>query len=140
MDGSDSRLCSFLPLFQWFDFSDDKANAPQSPNITHALRSHTPRFFVGPSKDKEPEELVTRYSIPDSCIYQNSHFGYVYCLLLGKVPNIEGEILFSGSGEGDIKVGDICEQQSFFLALEAGTGVKKTTASIPSIAMEASQG
>ncbi|KAF9289748.1 hypothetical protein BGZ68_008712 [Mortierella alpina] len=89
---------------QWFDFSDDKANAPQSPNITHTLRSHTPRFFVGSSKDKEPEELVTRYSIPDSCIYQNSHFGYVYCLLLGKVPNIEGEILFSGSGEGDIKL------------------------------------
>ncbi|KAG0256503.1 hypothetical protein BG011_004472 [Mortierella polycephala] len=89
---------------QWFDFSDSNADAPQSPNITHALRSHMPRFFEGPQTVKEPEEQVTRYSIPDSGIYQNSHFGYVYCLLLGKVPNTEDEILFSGSGEGDIKL------------------------------------
>ncbi|KAF9181773.1 hypothetical protein BGZ50_005334 [Haplosporangium sp. Z 11] len=89
---------------QWFDFSNSNADAPQSLNITHALRNHTPRFFEGPQTAKEPEEQVTRYSIPDSCIYQNSHFGYVYCLLLGKVPNTEGEILFSGSGEGDIKL------------------------------------
>ena len=106
---------------QWFDFSDDKANAPQSPNITHTLRSHTPLFFAGPSKDKEPEELVTRYSISDSCIYQNSHFGYVYCLLLGKVPNIEGEILFSGSGEGDIKVRDTYDTTGFSFALKAAS-------------------
>jgi len=63
-----------------------------------------PRFFEGSSHTNEPEDQVTRHSIPESCIYQNSHFGYVYCLLLGKVPNVEGEILFSGSGEGDIKV------------------------------------
>ncbi|KAI9231037.1 MAG: WD40-repeat-containing domain protein [Podila humilis] len=88
----------------WFDFSDSRPDVPQSPNITHSLRSQTPKFFEGPSKSREPEEQVVRYSIPDSGIYQNSHFGYVYCLLLGKVPNVEGEILFSGSGEGDIKL------------------------------------
>ncbi|GJJ72237.1 di- and tripeptidase [Entomortierella parvispora] len=89
---------------QWFDFSESKPDVPHSPNITHSLRSHTPRFFEGSSDTNEPEDQVTRYSIPESCIYQNSHFGYVYCLLLGKVPNVEGEILFSGSGEGDIKL------------------------------------
>ncbi|KAF9338321.1 hypothetical protein BG006_005303 [Podila minutissima] len=89
---------------QWFDFSDSRPDVPQSPNITHSLRSQTPQFFEGPSKSREPEEQVVRYSIPDSGIYQNSHFGYVYCLLLGKVPNVEGDVLFSGSGEGDIKL------------------------------------
>jgi di- and tripeptidase len=92
----------FVVLHKWFDFSDSKPDVPHSPNITHTLRNHMPRFFEGAAR--EPEEQVTRYSIPESCIYQNSHFGYVYCLLLGKVPNDEGEILFSGSGEGDIKV------------------------------------
>ncbi|KAF9192737.1 hypothetical protein BGZ49_003381, partial [Haplosporangium sp. Z 27] len=77
---------------------------PHSHNITHKLRSHTPRFFEGTSKTNEPDDRVIRYSIPDSCIVQNSHFGYVYCLLLGRIPNVEGEILFSGSGEGDIKL------------------------------------
>ncbi|KAF9584930.1 hypothetical protein BGW38_004625 [Lunasporangiospora selenospora] len=90
---------------QWFDFSDSTHSAPQSPNITHTLRNHnTPIFFSGSTKSNVPGEQVTRYSIPDTCIHQNSHFGYVYCLLLGKVPNVEGEILFSGSGEGDIKL------------------------------------
>ncbi|KAG0372836.1 hypothetical protein BGX24_012515 [Mortierella sp. AD032] len=90
---------------QWFDFSDARQDVLQSPNITHSLRNHdTPQFFEGSSNAKKPEEQVTRYSIPDSSIFQNSHFGYVYCLLLGKVPNVEGEILFSGSGEGDIKL------------------------------------
>ncbi|KAF9940715.1 hypothetical protein BGZ65_006280 [Modicella reniformis] len=87
---------------QWFDFSDSKPDVPHSPNITYTLRNHMPRFFEGSMK--EPEEQATRYSIPESCIYQNGHFGYVYCLLLGKVPNVEGETLFSGSGEGDIKL------------------------------------
>ncbi|KAI1311038.1 hypothetical protein EDD11_003580 [Mortierella claussenii] len=89
---------------QWYDFSDTKAEAPLSPNITHNLRSHMPRFFEGNSNTRDTEEQVIRCSISDTCIYQNSHFGYVYCLLLGKVPNVEGDILFSGSGEGDIKL------------------------------------
>ncbi|KAG0002902.1 hypothetical protein BGZ79_002102 [Entomortierella chlamydospora] len=89
---------------QWIDFSDSKPEIPHSHNITHNLRSHTPRFFEGTTNSKELDEQVIRYNIPDSCIVQNCHFGYVYCLLLGKVPNVEGEILFSGSGEGDIKL------------------------------------
>ncbi|KAF8977558.1 hypothetical protein BGZ46_007306, partial [Entomortierella lignicola] len=89
---------------QWIDFSEAKSEIPHSHNITHKLRSHTPRFFEGTSKTNEPDDRVIRYSIPDSCIVQNSHFGYVYCLLLGRIPNVEGEILFSGSGEGDIKL------------------------------------
>ena len=73
-------------------FRDARQDVPHSPNITHTLRSHnTPQFFEGRANAKELEEQVTRYSISDSSIYQNSHFGYVYCLLLGKVPNVEGE-------------------------------------------------
>ncbi|KAI8362312.1 hypothetical protein B0O80DRAFT_409457 [Mortierella sp. GBAus27b] len=115
---------------QWFDFSDLKPDVPQSPNITHTLRNHMPRFFEG--SVREPEEQVTRYSIPESCIYQNSHFGYVYCLLLGKVPNVEGEILFSGSGEGDIKLWKLQKGKpiELFRTLKAGVDASTLTLAI----------
>ncbi|KAF9158078.1 hypothetical protein DFQ26_008012 [Actinomortierella ambigua] len=112
---------------QWIDFSDFKPDTPVSPSITHTLRRQgPPSFFDGgagnqirkqlltasmPSSLQVPvpsrEEHVIRCSIPEENIQQNSHFGYVYCLLLGKVPNVDEEILFSASGEGDIKIFDL---------------------------------
>ncbi|KAG0229936.1 hypothetical protein BGW41_002833 [Actinomortierella wolfii] len=105
---------------QWIEFSDCKPDNLLSPSITHTLRRQAPPSFFdggagnqirkqllgstvqGPAPSKE--ERVIRWSIPEENIQQNSHFGYVYCLLLGKVPNVEEEILFSASGEGDIKL------------------------------------
>ncbi|KAI7828629.1 hypothetical protein BC939DRAFT_526712 [Gamsiella multidivaricata] len=114
---------------QWFDFSDFRVDVPQSPNITHSLRSHLPRFFDGASNARESDDQVTRYSIPDSRIYQNSHFGYVYCLLLGKVPNVEGDILFSGSGEGDVKLWRLHKGRAIepFRTLKAGVDASTLT-------------
>ncbi|KAG0345829.1 hypothetical protein BG004_002995 [Podila humilis] len=113
---------------QWFDFLDTRheTDVPQSPNITHSLRSQTPLFFEG-SKEQPEEQHVIRYSIPDSGIYQNSHFGYVYCLLLGKVPNVEGEILFSGSGEGDIKLWKLRKGEPIELWRTLKAGVDAST-------------
>ncbi|KAG0303882.1 hypothetical protein BGZ99_002567, partial [Dissophora globulifera] len=107
---------------QWFDFSDSRSDIHLSPNITHALRSHTPRFFEGTYNAAAPNDQAALCCIPESCIQQNSHFGYVYCLMLGKVPNIEGEILFSGSGEGDIKLWKLHKGKpiELFKTLKAG--------------------
>ncbi|KAF9916813.1 hypothetical protein BX616_002734 [Lobosporangium transversale] len=114
---------------QWLDFSESVLDVPQSPNITHSLRQQLPTFFEGDISAKDPEEHVIRRSIPDSCISLNSHFGYVYCLLLGKVPNVGGEILFSGSGEGDIKLWNISKSRPIehLRTLKAGVDASTLT-------------
>ncbi|KAF9439364.1 hypothetical protein BGZ76_000025 [Entomortierella beljakovae] len=112
---------------QWIDFSTSKPEVPYSQNITHKLRSHTPRFFHGSSNTEELDEGVIHFSVPDSCIIQNSHFGYVYSLLLGRVPNVEGEILFSGSGEGDIKLWKLSKGKPIELLRTLKAGVDAST-------------
>lgn len=38
-------------------------------------------------------------------VYLNAHDGYVYCMAYANdLPNIEGEVIITGSGDGNIKV------------------------------------
>ncbi|KAF9972154.1 hypothetical protein BGZ73_004771 [Actinomortierella ambigua] len=133
---------------QWMDFSDFKTDTPVSPSITHTLRRQgPPSFFDGGAGNQIKKQLLTasmsnslqplpvlskddiRCSIPEENIQQNSHFGYVYCLLLGKVPNVEEEILFSASGEGDIKLWKLRKGQPIELwrTLRAGADCSALT-------------
>lgn len=70
-------------------------------------------FDAGP--DPVEEELNALYAALDKdaiqCVirernvYGNAHDGYVYCLLHAKcIPNVEGEVVISGSGDGSVKV------------------------------------
>ncbi|CAG8444891.1 387_t:CDS:10 [Diversispora eburnea] len=52
-------------------------------------------------------------------VYLNSHNGYVYALELGKTKN--GEILMSGSGDGDVKVWSIKKNSMELLRVLKGT-------------------
>ncbi|RHZ75258.1 hypothetical protein Glove_216g180 [Diversispora epigaea] len=70
-------------------------------------------------EEEEEMETVERYEIDDSLVYLNSHNGYVYALELGKTKN--GEILMSGSGDGDVKVWSIKKNSMELLKVLKGT-------------------
>lgn len=41
-------------------------------------------------------------------MYYNAHDGYVYCMTCSdNIPNIEGEVLITGSGDGNVKIWSI---------------------------------
>lgn len=69
-------------------------------------------FELGDHLGEEEERLqelldknVIKCVIREKNVYSNAHDGYVYCLLHAKdVPNMEGEVLISGSGDGNVKV------------------------------------
>ncbi|KAI7900282.1 uncharacterized protein BX663DRAFT_554178 [Cokeromyces recurvatus] len=98
---------------QWYNFAD--------PQTTHVLvpilsrkRDNCINFFEDNDieEDKENERLqeeldksVIKCVIREKNICSNAHDGYVYCLLhANDIPNIKGEVLISGSGDGDVKI------------------------------------
>ncbi|KAK9764746.1 hypothetical protein K7432_007509 [Basidiobolus ranarum] len=88
---------------QWFDISSrDDVCSDQRRAI---LSSRGSKFFQGQEKPATiDEDGLEHYVIFDDAIVPNSHFGYVYSLLLGKLPNSTEDTLFSGSGDGDVKL------------------------------------
>lgn len=62
---------------------------------------------------------IPRYEIDETMVYWNSHNGYVYALLLGN--NKDGEILISGSGDGDVKIWSIEKNSMNLLQILKGT-------------------
>jgi hypothetical protein len=73
---------------------------------------NTINFFEDGENHYEEERLqaeldkdVIKCVIREKNVCSNAHDGYLYCLLHAKdVPNMEGEVLISGSGDGDVKV------------------------------------
>lgn len=104
---------------QWYDFLSDPqttqggggggANIPKSPRTRG---NNTINFFEDGEAHDEEDRLqaeldkdVIKCVIREKNVLGNAHDGYLYCLLHAKdVPNMEGEVLISGSGDGDVKV------------------------------------
>ncbi|CAO3692343.1 unnamed protein product [Umbelopsis ramanniana] len=101
---------------QWYDFSDPQTNGPSDPaplaSISPRYTAQTSKFFGSkidtPSTEERRNPMdveVIQCVIRDSNVLVNAHDGYVYCLALEyDLPNIEGEVLISGSGDGDVKL------------------------------------
>ncbi|KAI7849155.1 WD40-repeat-containing domain protein [Circinella umbellata] len=104
---------------QWYDFTDPQThgstgNVPIIP--INPRSSQKSKFFESPSYEDICEE-VDRFPAEDDlvkCVIReknvrcNAHDGYVYCLLHAvDVPNVDGEVILSGSGDGDVKIWSI---------------------------------
>ncbi|ORY01300.1 Zn-dependent exopeptidase [Basidiobolus meristosporus CBS 931.73] len=88
---------------QWFDVSTRDEICSEKRRAI--LSSRGSKFFQGQEKPATvDEDGLEHYVIFDEAIAPNSHFGYVYSLLLGKLPNSTDDVLFSGSGDGDVKL------------------------------------
>ncbi|CAO3673109.1 unnamed protein product, partial [Umbelopsis vinacea] len=102
---------------QWYDFSDPQttglsdSSAPATP-ISPRYTAQTSKFFGSKIETPTTEERrnpmdaeVIQCVVRDSNVQVNAHDGYVYCLALEyDLPNIDGEVLISGSGDGDVKL------------------------------------
>ena len=54
---------------------------------------------------QELDKNVVKRVIREKNVCANAHDGYVYCLLHAKdIPNVDGQVLISGSGDGNVKV------------------------------------
>ncbi|KAI9032812.1 WD40-repeat-containing domain protein [Phycomyces nitens] len=94
---------------QWYDLDDLKN---ETKNVSHnkVLRPkcQKSRFFdnvpginIDNFEYKDTKQCVVR----EKNVLTNAHDGYVYCLVYSNdVPNIDGEVLISGSGDGDVKI------------------------------------
>ncbi|CAO3678442.1 unnamed protein product [Rhizopus stolonifer] len=107
---------------QWYDFADPQTHGcaldiPSVPPSPRKKKGNTINFFdlsdhPGAEEEERLQELldknVIKCVIREKNVYSNAHDGYVYCLLHAKdIPNIEGEVLLSGSGDGDVKIWSI---------------------------------
>ncbi|KAI8992562.1 WD40-repeat-containing domain protein [Pilobolus umbonatus] len=100
---------------QWYDFADSQTHGStlDIPIIRPSLRQSgkSINFFesgTGMEEQKEEDKGVIKCIIREKNVHMNAHDGYVYCLLHAtEVPNIEGEVLISGSGDGDVKLWSI---------------------------------
>jgi di- and tripeptidase len=55
------------------------------------------------SMEQEEKDLI-QCVIRTNNVYQNAHDGYIYCMTYANnIPNLEGEVLITGSGDGNIK-------------------------------------
>ncbi|KAI9269351.1 hypothetical protein BY458DRAFT_187021 [Sporodiniella umbellata] len=103
---------------QWYSFADPQTHGcamdiPNVPLSPRKKKGNTFNFFdlkEHPGyEDEQLQELldkdVIKCVIREKNVYSNAHDGYVYCLLHAKdIPNVEGEALISGSGDGDVKI------------------------------------
>jgi len=54
--------------------------------------------------DDGSQERVPLLEIEPQNQIQFAHYGYVYCLHLGALPHSSEQLLFSGGGDGDVKI------------------------------------
>ncbi|CEP18781.1 hypothetical protein [Parasitella parasitica] len=102
---------------RWYDFADPQTHGsaidiPAIPDSPRKMVNGINFFEDGEEADDEYERLqeeldrdVIKCVIREKNICGNAHDGYIYCLLHAKdIPNVEGEVLISGSGDGDVKI------------------------------------
>lgn len=106
---------------QWYDFADPQTHGsghPHHSDLVPAAGSPRTRmattinfFEDGEAHDEEDrlqaelDKDVIKCVIREKNVRSNAHDGYLYCLLHARdVPNMEGEVLISGSGDGDVKI------------------------------------
>ncbi|KAI8643152.1 hypothetical protein BD408DRAFT_415352 [Parasitella parasitica] len=102
---------------QWYNFADPQTHGstldiPAIPDSPRKMGNGINFFEDGEEADDEYERLqqeldknVIKCVIRERNVYGNAHDGYIYCLLHAKdIPNVEGEVLISGSGDGNVKI------------------------------------
>ncbi|KAI9275117.1 hypothetical protein EDC94DRAFT_8412 [Helicostylum pulchrum] len=102
---------------QWYDFADPQTHGainsdiPLIPESPRKLGTTINFFEDGEEHDEEDriqaelDKDVIKCVIREKNVCSNAHDGYLYCLLHAKdIPNMEGEVLISGSGDGDVKI------------------------------------
>ncbi|KAI8977252.1 WD40-repeat-containing domain protein [Mycotypha africana] len=106
---------------QWYNLTDAQTHgvSVDKTTITRRCKSQVINFFdKDESADDEKERLlqqeldrdVIKCIVREKNICNNAHNGYVYCLLYATdIPNVDGEVLISGSGDGDVKIWSIKE-------------------------------
>jgi di- and tripeptidase len=107
---------------QWYDFDQDPQSsnhidggvplAVSSPRSCKSYNQKT-QFFklfhdLGLDGKQqhfiEEEEDLIQCVIRTNNVHSNAHDGYVYCMAYTiDIPNLEGEVLITGSGDGNIK-------------------------------------
>ncbi|CAG8662244.1 15943_t:CDS:10, partial [Acaulospora morrowiae] len=98
-------------------------NACKNPKFFDTMPTYSDDAFEvvetnEPFFERECDD-VERYLIDESRIHLYCHNGYIYALALGK--NKDGEILISGSGDGDVKVWSIRKDSMDLLKILKGT-------------------
>lgn len=99
---------------QWYDFDQqDPHGHPVTANECSTQKTQFFKLFHDLGLDakqhhdylfKEEDDLI-QCVIKTNQVYSNAHDGYVYCMTSSNnIPNIEGEVLITGSGAGNIKV------------------------------------
>ncbi|KAG1437639.1 hypothetical protein G6F56_013008 [Rhizopus delemar] len=85
----------------WYDFTDlQSLDRPHVPACPRKRDENEARFFGQNNTGERLEKNVVKCIVREKNVYNNAHDGYVYCLLAAKdIPNIEGEVLISGSGD-----------------------------------------
>ncbi|KAI9305332.1 hypothetical protein BJ944DRAFT_161937, partial [Cunninghamella echinulata] len=103
---------------QWYDFADPQTHGATTdvPLVSVSLRSsQKSKFFDNDSDalddvDSDLDDDVIKCVIREKNVCMNAHDGYVYCLLHSTdVPNTTGEVIISGSGDGDVKIWSIVD-------------------------------
>ncbi|KAI8086176.1 uncharacterized protein BX664DRAFT_335096 [Halteromyces radiatus] len=99
---------------QWYDFDDPQTHGATTdvPVIPISLRnSQKSKFFSNDTDGYDGynhnvmDEDVIKCVVREKNVYSNAHDGYVYCLLHStNIPNVDGEVIISGSGDGDVKI------------------------------------
>ncbi|CAO3701846.1 unnamed protein product [Rhizopus stolonifer] len=85
-----------------------QVSKPHVPACPRKRNENEARFFGQSNTGECLEKNVVKCIVREKNVYNNAHDGYVYCLLAAKdIPNIEGEVLISGSGDGDVKIWSI---------------------------------
>ncbi|KAJ1970564.1 hypothetical protein H4R35_005791 [Dimargaris xerosporica] len=90
---------------QWFSPSATDAS-PKSSGELESI-SHNSKFFDSATSQTFALDLdpsVEHYMVYDQNIQPHSHYGHVYALTLGTLPNSDAVVLFSGSGDGQAKL------------------------------------
>ncbi|KAL0088636.1 hypothetical protein F4703DRAFT_1734820, partial [Phycomyces blakesleeanus] len=97
---------------QWYDL-DDLKNETAMDTTSHkstVLRNkcQKSRFFangLGSNIENLEYKDVKQCVVREKNVLTNAHDGYVYCLIYSNdIPNVNGEVLVSGSGDGDVKI------------------------------------
>lgn len=101
---------------QWYDFGQGPQHHPILQDPIHHPQSRTEKsqFFklfhdLGLDTKQhhhvEEEQDLIQCVIKTNHVYANAHDGYIYCMAYANdLPNIEGEVIITGSGDGNIKV------------------------------------
>ncbi|KAI8646812.1 WD40-repeat-containing domain protein [Parasitella parasitica] len=99
---------------QWYDFNEKPTSG--SSVFANNKNCQKTQFFklfhdlgLHPSKHSVQEEKdVIQCVIRANNVHSNAHDGYIYCMTYSNdIPNLAGEVLITGSGDGHVKIWSI---------------------------------